>query len=63
MFSGAGRFLPLLGVLFLTLLAVMLGYALLIVPGIILALGLSFAQFYVVDQKMGPIDALKARAA
>lgn len=60
MFTGGSRFLPLLGALFLTLLAVGFGYVLLIVPGIILGLGLAFAQFYVVDQNMGPIDALKA---
>ncbi|MBN9167545.1 MAG: hypothetical protein BGO98_33855 [Myxococcales bacterium 68-20] len=60
MFAGGSRFLPLLAVLFLTLLAVLLGYVLLIVPGIIIGLGVAFAQFYVVDQNMGPIDAMKA---
>lgn len=60
MFAGGSRFLPLLATLFLTILAVLLGYVLLIVPGIILGLGVAFAQFYVVDQNMGPVDALKA---
>ena len=60
MFSGMGRFLPILAVLLLTILGVGLGYVLLVVPGIILALGLSFSQFFVVDQKLGPIDAMKA---
>jgi uncharacterized membrane protein len=60
MFSGGSHFLPLLGTTFLTLLVVALGYVLLIVPGIILALGLGFAGFYVVDQRMGPVDAMKA---
>jgi hypothetical protein len=60
MFAGASRFLPLLGTLFLTLLVVMLGYVALVVPGIILGLGLAFAQCYVVDQNMGPIAAMKA---
>lgn len=60
MFAGGSRFLPLLAVLLLTIFGVLLGYVLLIVPGIILGLGLAFAQFYVVDQNMGPIDALKA---
>ena len=36
-----------------------LGFALLIVPGIILTLGLSMATLIVVDTDLGPIDALK----
>jgi uncharacterized membrane protein len=60
LFSGGGHFLSLLVVVVITLLAAALGGLLLIVPGVILYLGLVFAQFYVVDQNMGPIDALKA---
>jgi hypothetical protein len=60
MFAGGSRFLPLLGGLFLSMLIAMPAFAMLIIPGIIVSLGLSFAQFYIVDQNMGPIDALKA---
>lgn len=60
MFSGASRFLPLLGAMFLTVLAVMVGYVLFIVPGIILGLGLCLTQFYVIDQGLGPVEAMKA---
>src|SRR5262249_36576075 len=30
------------------------------VPGVILGLGLSLSSYYCIDQKMGPIDAMKA---
>lgn len=58
-FSGTS-FLSVLGATFLMSLAVAFGLVLLIVPGVILALGFFNAQFYAVDQRMGPIDALKA---
>ena len=38
----------------------MIGFFLLIVPGIIASIGLSLAMYYVIDKGMGPIDALKA---
>jgi hypothetical protein len=60
MFSGGSRALPAIGAMFLTLIAFFLGYAACIVPGVIVALGLSFTQFFVVDQNMGPIDAMSA---
>lgn len=60
LFAGGRYYLPLLGVSLLTTLAVLTGYLLLIVPGIILGCGLGFAQFYVVDQNLGAIDAMKA---
>lgn len=59
-FTGASRFLPLLGTMLLAGLGAGLGFAMLIVPGVILSLGFSLAQFYCVDADMGPIDALKA---
>jgi uncharacterized membrane protein len=40
-------------------IAVILGFVLLIVPGIIVALGLLFTPYIVLDQKKGPIEALK----
>jgi len=58
-FSG-DRFLPFLGVTFLSTLAVLVGALFLVVPGIILAVGFFNAPFYVIDQRMGPIEALKA---
>jgi uncharacterized membrane protein len=57
--SGSDRFLPLLGTTLLLSLIVLFGYVLLIIPGIILALGLGFAQFYCVDAGMGPVESLK----
>ncbi len=60
LFSGANKFLPVFATLMLTIFAILLGYVFLIVPGIILGLGLMFAQFFVVDADMGPIQAMKA---
>jgi hypothetical protein len=60
LFSGGSRLFPLLGALILTGIGVFFGFVLLIVPGVILGLGLSLTNYYVVDQKMGPIDAMKA---
>lgn len=40
-------------------LAILLGFVLLIVPGIYVAYRLSFMQYYMVDQNSGPIEALK----
>ncbi len=60
MFQGGSRFLPLLGGSLLVGLAVVAGYIALIVPGIIVGLGLCLTQFYIVDQGLSPIDAIKA---
>jgi hypothetical protein len=60
LFSGADRFWPMLGLYLLTFLAVVVGCAALIIPGIFLSLAMSFASFYVVDAKLGPIEAIKA---
>jgi uncharacterized membrane protein len=60
LFSGFDRFLPMLGLTLLTGIAYTLGFALLIVPGVILMLGFFAAEYYVVEGKMGPIDAMKA---
>ena len=40
-------------------LAIFAGLLLLIIPGIYLAVKLSFASYLVIDKKLGPIDALK----
>jgi hypothetical protein len=60
LFSGADRLLPFLAVQLLYGLAVLLGLIALIVPAVILGLGLSLGMWYVVDAKMGPIEALSA---
>lgn len=59
-FSGGGAFLPYLGMSLLRSLALALGFCALVVPGIILALGLANAPFYVIDQKRSPFDAMTA---
>ncbi len=43
----------------LSTLAVLIGLLLLVVPGVIVALGLMFAAYFVIDYKDNPIDALK----
>jgi len=48
-----------LGVSILTWLIVTVGFLLLIVPGVIAALGLYFASYLVIDRGAGPINALK----
>jgi uncharacterized membrane protein len=60
LFEGAPRFPALLATTFLTMLVTTAFTALLIVPGVIVALGLSLSSFYVVDQNMRPIDAMNA---
>lgn len=60
LFSGGDRFLAALGCGLLRSFAVGVGFVLLIVPGIILALGFAFATFFVVDANLGPIEALQA---
>ncbi len=59
-FSGGNRVVPMFVAVLLMSLIVGIGYCLLFVPGIILALGLNMTFFYVVDQNMGAVDALKA---
>lgn len=59
-FSGGSAYLRLLGTSLLTGVVVGFGFILLIVPGIILAIGLAMAPYYAVDAEMGPVDAMKA---
>jgi hypothetical protein len=59
LFSGT-RFLPYLGCYALYLLCVFFGSLAFIVPGIILGIGMVLGTWYVVDAKMGPIEALGA---
>jgi uncharacterized membrane protein len=59
LFSGADRMLPMLGLNIVFGLGVVIGCALLIVPGVLLLLVYPLAPFYVVDAKLGPIDAMR----
>lgn len=59
-FSGGSVYLPFVAMHILLGIAVALGLLVLIVPGIILMLGTLFAGYYVVDQRMGPIEAIRA---
>ena len=62
-FSGADRFLPMLGLTFLVPLVLALGCLALVVPGIVLlAMYLviyPLLPFYIVEGNLGPIDALR----
>jgi len=59
-FSGGPFFLSVLVAQFIMSIAVGLGFVLLIVPGVILALGLCMTAPLIVDRNLGPIDALTA---
>lgn len=59
-FAAGPRFLPFLAMSFLRALATLIGMLALIVPGIIFSVGVLLAPYYVVEQKLGPIAALKA---
>lgn len=56
--SEGGKFLNGLGASILLGIVVLVGVILLIVPGIIAAIGLQFALYMVVDRNLGPIEAL-----
>src|SRR5205085_7587472 len=60
LFSGADRFWASLGLMILQTVLVLVGCAALLVPGLFVYLALSFSNFYVVDARMGPIDAMKS---
>lgn len=59
-FSGGTWFLPLLGATILTSIATALGFLFFIVPGVILAIGFMFSSHFIVDQNMGPLEAMSA---
>jgi uncharacterized membrane protein len=48
-----------LGAHILSVIAIALGFIALVVPGVILAVGLAFVPYLVVDRGLGPIEALK----
>lgn len=59
LFSGFSRFVPLVIAYILMILAVILGLIALVVPGIILALGLSQYMLLIMDKDAGAVEALK----
>jgi uncharacterized membrane protein len=59
LFSGADRFLPMLALNVILGLAVVVGCVLLIVPGVFAMLIYQLAPYYVVEGRMGPIQALQ----
>lgn len=63
LFSQMRLFLPLLGFGILVFIALMVGFAMLVLPGIIMVLALAFFCLYLLplmtDQEMGLIDAIK----
>jgi hypothetical protein len=59
-FAAGGRFFPFVAMSFLRTLATLAGFVALIVPGVIVSLGFTNAPYFLMDQKMGPIDSLKA---
>ena len=54
-----GPFWRFLGAHILTGIAVAIGFVCLVIPGIILAIGLSFVPYVVVERGLGPIEAMK----
>lgn len=60
LFAGGPHFWSVFGASILMGLAVLLGIVLLVIPGIFLAVRLSQFQFAIIDQKLGPIDGLRA---
>ena len=60
LFSGADRFLPMIGYSLLSALLIMLGFVLFIIPGVILSLGFALGPYYLVDQQKGVVDSLKS---
>lgn len=63
LFSEMRLFLPLLGFGFLAMLLILIGFMLFFLPGIVIALGLTYTCLYMLplmtDKKLGLIDAVK----
>jgi uncharacterized membrane protein len=59
LFSGADRFLPMLALNLIFGLGVVVGCALFVVPGVLLMAVAQLAPYYVVEGRMGPIEALQ----
>jgi hypothetical protein len=59
-FRAGERYVPFVLCSLLRTMATAFGLILLVVPGIIVALGFANAPFYVIDQRLGPVEALRA---
>ncbi|MGE5381046.1 MAG: hypothetical protein ACM3NT_08285 [Methylocystaceae bacterium] len=59
LFNNYQPFLRMLGTTILIGIICMVGFILLVIPGIIAALRLQFAVFLVVDEGLGPVEAIK----
>ena len=59
LFGSFHRFGAFVGFFFLTTIPILLGYAILIIPGVILSAMWMFAPYLMVDRHMGVIDALR----
>ncbi len=59
-FSGGPHLVPLLVNAFLSTLVAAIGFLVFIVPGVMLTYGLMLGPYYVVDQRLGPIAAMRA---
>lgn len=57
--KGLSRLFPLLGMSLLGGVLVVLGFIAFIIPGVMLVRGFFLAPYYVMDQDLGPVDALK----
>jgi len=60
LFTGEMRYGSMLALTLLQGMLIGVGYMLFVVPGVILALGLYFSAYLVIDQRMGAVDAMKA---
>src|SRR6185369_12405505 len=58
--AGAKRAAPMLATILVTTLLTLLSGALLVVPAAVVVSGLTFAQFFVVDQGLGPLAGVRA---
>lgn len=56
---GLRRFFPLLFCWILFIVAIMLGFVALVIPGLILSVSLLFAPYLVITDTVGPIDSIK----
>ena len=63
LFSGGPVFVPYVLASIAFYLFTLAGFVLLIVPGIILSVMFQFYGYFIVDNNMGPVEALKASAA
>ena len=63
LFATMNRFLPMVGLFFLVLVASLLGFVALVVPGLLLMTFWLFPFYLMVDKNLGALDALAASAA